>query len=187
MSLNMDYSKFIKFYPDFPIKGVNFADIIPFLQDKTRFLLQFSENGMDTGIFCLPVLFVDTVTISCLGDKDVGLRKRYWRLYNPVVRTSNVTCISYFCHLAVFFDSDVYYSTTEHVTAICETYSYAFVNLVILVVWHRNENLHALLGIHVGINRIHPRKSLLEKFAASCGESNYSKRTGFFKKHRKNG
>ncbi|MBQ7272810.1 MAG: hypothetical protein IJR12_04280 [Bacteroidales bacterium] len=33
----MDYSKFIKFYPDFPIKGVNFVDIIPFLQDKKLF------------------------------------------------------------------------------------------------------------------------------------------------------
>ena len=33
----MDYSKFIKFYPDFPIKGVNFVDIIPFLQDKALF------------------------------------------------------------------------------------------------------------------------------------------------------
>ena len=33
----MDYKKFIKFYPDFPIKGVNFVDIIPFLQDKALF------------------------------------------------------------------------------------------------------------------------------------------------------
>lgn len=33
----MDYKKFIKFYPDFPIKGVNFVDIIPFLQDKELF------------------------------------------------------------------------------------------------------------------------------------------------------
>lgn len=33
----MDYSKYIKFYPDFPIKGVNFVDIIPFLQDKELF------------------------------------------------------------------------------------------------------------------------------------------------------
>ena len=33
----MDYSQFIKFYPDFPIKGVNFVDIIPFLQDKELF------------------------------------------------------------------------------------------------------------------------------------------------------
>ena len=33
----MDYNKYIKFYPDFPIKGVNFVDIIPFLQDKALF------------------------------------------------------------------------------------------------------------------------------------------------------
>ena len=33
----MDYSKSIKFYPDFPIKGVNFVDIIPFIQDKELF------------------------------------------------------------------------------------------------------------------------------------------------------
>ena len=33
----MDYSKYIKFYPDFPIKGVNFVDIIPFIQDKQLF------------------------------------------------------------------------------------------------------------------------------------------------------
>ena len=33
----MDYKQFIKFYPDFPIKGVNFVDIIPFLQDKALF------------------------------------------------------------------------------------------------------------------------------------------------------
>ena len=33
----MDYNSYIKFYPDFPIKGVNFVDIIPFLQDKALF------------------------------------------------------------------------------------------------------------------------------------------------------
>lgn len=33
----MNYNNFIKFYPDFPIKGVNFVDIIPFLQDKALF------------------------------------------------------------------------------------------------------------------------------------------------------
>ncbi|MBR4740454.1 MAG: hypothetical protein IK074_04760 [Bacteroidales bacterium] len=33
----MNYNNFIKFYPDFPIKGVNFVDIIPFLQDKELF------------------------------------------------------------------------------------------------------------------------------------------------------
>ena len=29
----MDYKKALKFYPDFPIKGVNFVDIIPMLQN----------------------------------------------------------------------------------------------------------------------------------------------------------
>ena len=33
----MDYKEILKFYPDFPIKGVNFVDIIPFLQDKGVF------------------------------------------------------------------------------------------------------------------------------------------------------
>ena len=33
----MDYSKYLKFYRDFPLRGVNFVDIIPFLQDKELF------------------------------------------------------------------------------------------------------------------------------------------------------
>ncbi len=33
----MDYRQYLNFYPDFPIKGVNFVDIIPFLQDKQLF------------------------------------------------------------------------------------------------------------------------------------------------------
>lgn len=33
----MDYKQFLKFYPDFPIKGVNFVDIIPLIQDKKLF------------------------------------------------------------------------------------------------------------------------------------------------------
>lgn len=33
----MDYKKALKFYPDFPIEGVNFVDILPFLQDKEVF------------------------------------------------------------------------------------------------------------------------------------------------------
>ena len=41
----MDYSKFIKFYPDFPIKGVNFVDIIPFLQDKEIFRQLVDDIG----------------------------------------------------------------------------------------------------------------------------------------------
>jgi len=33
----MDYKDYVKFYPDFPIKGVNFVDIIPLMQDKEVF------------------------------------------------------------------------------------------------------------------------------------------------------
>ena len=33
----MDYKEVLKFYPNFPIHGVNFVDIIPFLQDKGVF------------------------------------------------------------------------------------------------------------------------------------------------------
>jgi adenine phosphoribosyltransferase len=33
----MDYRQFLNFYPNFPIKGVNFVDIIPLIQDKALF------------------------------------------------------------------------------------------------------------------------------------------------------
>ena len=33
----MDYKQYLNFYPDFPIKGVNFVDIIPLIQDKALF------------------------------------------------------------------------------------------------------------------------------------------------------
>ena len=48
-------------------------------------------------------------------------------------------------------------------------------------------NLYITVNVEVPKNLTAEQKSILEKFAASCGESNYSKRTGFFKKHRKNG
>ena len=33
----MNYRQYLHFYPNFPIKGVNFVDIIPLLQDKQLF------------------------------------------------------------------------------------------------------------------------------------------------------
>ena len=33
----MDYTPYLKFYPNFPIKGVNFVDILPLLQNKEVF------------------------------------------------------------------------------------------------------------------------------------------------------
>ncbi len=41
----MDYSKTLNFYPNFPIKGVNFVDIIPFLQDKAVFRSLVDDIG----------------------------------------------------------------------------------------------------------------------------------------------
>ena len=41
----MDYKQAIKFYPDFPIEGVNFVDIIPFLQDKEVFKCLVDDIG----------------------------------------------------------------------------------------------------------------------------------------------
>ena len=33
----MNYTEYLKFYPDFPIEGVNFVDIIPLIQNKEVF------------------------------------------------------------------------------------------------------------------------------------------------------
>jgi len=44
----MDYRKYLNFYPDFPIKGVNFVDIIPLLQDKEL----FRQLTMDLAALC---------------------------------------------------------------------------------------------------------------------------------------
>ena len=44
----MDYKEALKFYPDFPIPGVNFVDVIPFLQDKDL----FRAMTRDLGVLC---------------------------------------------------------------------------------------------------------------------------------------
>lgn len=41
----MDYKKALKFYPDFPIEGVNFVDIIPLMQDKALFTSLIDDLG----------------------------------------------------------------------------------------------------------------------------------------------
>ena len=41
----MDYKEVLKFYPNFPIHGVNFVDIIPFLQDKGVFKNLIDDIG----------------------------------------------------------------------------------------------------------------------------------------------
>ena len=44
----MDYKEALKFYPDFPIPGVNFVDVIPFLQNKEL----FRGITRDLGVLC---------------------------------------------------------------------------------------------------------------------------------------
>lgn len=39
------YQDYLKFYPDFPIKGVNFVDVLPFLQDKELFISIIKDLG----------------------------------------------------------------------------------------------------------------------------------------------
>ena len=41
----MDYKQALKFYPNFPIEGVNFVDIIPLMQDKHLFKSLISDLG----------------------------------------------------------------------------------------------------------------------------------------------
>ena len=49
------YQDYLKFYPDFPIKGVNFVDVLPFMQDKEV----FTAITRDLGALCAsPMLAV---------------------------------------------------------------------------------------------------------------------------------
>ena len=41
----MDYKEYLKFYPDFPVPGVNFVDIIPLMQDKALFRSLITDLG----------------------------------------------------------------------------------------------------------------------------------------------
>ena len=42
------YQDYLKFYPDFPTKGVNFVDVLPFMQDKEV----FTAITRDLGALC---------------------------------------------------------------------------------------------------------------------------------------
>lgn len=41
----MDYTKYLKYYPGFPIEGVNFVDIMPFIQNKELFQSLIKDLG----------------------------------------------------------------------------------------------------------------------------------------------
>ena len=71
----MDYSKFIKFYPDFPIKVVNFVDIIPFLQDKALFRS-----------------LVDDLSALCSAPNVAAPEARGFLFAAPMLYSSNPVC-----------------------------------------------------------------------------------------------
>lgn len=73
----MDYKDAIKFYPDFPIEGVNFVDVIPFMQDQQL----FRNITRDLGLLCASpnvaapeargFLFATPMLAMCPNVKDI--------------------------------------------------------------------------------------------------------------------
>ena len=80
----MDYKQAIKFYPGFPIEGVNFVDIIPFLQDKKVFKSLVDDIGKACDspnivapeargfLFTAPLLAVDDKTENVIPVRKKG-------------------------------------------------------------------------------------------------------------------
>ncbi len=79
----MDYKDTLKFYPDFPVRGVNFVDIIPLMQDKEL----FKQLTLDLGALAASpniaapeargFLFAAPMLISCDNIANViPLRKK---------------------------------------------------------------------------------------------------------------
>ena len=73
----MNYNDAIKFYPDFPIPGVNFVDVIPFLQDREL----FRSITRDLGVLCASpnvaapeargFLFATPLLIECPNVRNI--------------------------------------------------------------------------------------------------------------------
>ena len=80
----MYYQQAIKFYPGFPIEGVNFVDIIPFLQDKKVFKSLVDDIGKACDspnivapeargfLFTAPLLAVDDKTENVIPVRKKG-------------------------------------------------------------------------------------------------------------------
>ena len=74
----MDYRKYLKFYPDFPIKGVNFVDIIPLIQDKAL----FRQLTHDLAAMC--------ETANIVAPEARGFLFSTPMLYDPDIPVENV-------------------------------------------------------------------------------------------------
>ena len=78
----MDYRKVLNFYPDFPIKGVNFVDIIPFLQDKEIFRQLIDDIGAacDSPNIVAPeargFLFTAPLLYNGMAENVIPVRKK---------------------------------------------------------------------------------------------------------------
>ena len=78
----MEYKEVLKFYPNFPIHGVNFVDIIPFLQDKGV----FKELIDDIGKACVSpnivapeargFLFTAPLLYNGMAENVIPIRKK---------------------------------------------------------------------------------------------------------------
>ena len=80
----MNYRQYLNFYPDFPIKGVNFVDIIPLLQDKELFRqLTADLSALCTApniaapeargfLFATPMLYADTPVQNVIPLRKKG-------------------------------------------------------------------------------------------------------------------
>ena len=78
----MDYKEVLKFYPNFPIHGVNFVDIIPFLQDKGVFKDLIDDIGAacDSPNIVAPeargFLFTSPLLYNGMAENVIPVRKK---------------------------------------------------------------------------------------------------------------
>ena len=78
----MEYKDVLNFYPDFPIEGVNFVDIIPFLQDKGVFKDLVDDIGAacDSPNIVAPeargFLFTAPLLYNGMAENVIPIRKK---------------------------------------------------------------------------------------------------------------
>ena len=78
----MEYKEVLKFYPNFPIHGVNFVDIIPFLQDKGVFKDLIDDIGAacDSPNIVAPeargFLFTAPLLYNGMAENVIPVRKK---------------------------------------------------------------------------------------------------------------
>ena len=82
----IDYASHLKYYQDFPTEGVNFVDIIPFLQDKALLKDLTKELGAlcDSPNIAAPeargFLFASPMLTTCRKVSSAVLTARLWKL-----------------------------------------------------------------------------------------------------------